>query len=202
VPVLRWFKKYDEEGNEINVDKLDPDHRELVTQPDVWTCEPYRFREIVRKKIDRYFHDQRQRERTLGQKEGPKPLVVLRADSSDIAFADNIGGTLRDLDCDWLRVPDPDVASLEDFAKEYAANGMLVIYRACPRKWILTRLQELRRFLTTESGRRWACALWRQPEDETHTVSLGVDGVFLIEPHRPECVREFVGRLRSHDLPA
>jgi hypothetical protein len=122
--------------------------------------------------------------------------VVLRAERSDKAFAETIGQTLKQLDCDWMRVPDKDVASLEDFAKEYAANGLLVVYRTCPGKWVLTRLQELRKFLQSDFGRRWACGMWRQPTDEEDALSCSVDGLFIIEPGQPQRLKEFVARLR------
>jgi len=195
LPMLRWFNKYDQEGKEIDLQKLDADHRAFVTQAGIWDCDLQRFRELLRTEVDKRFHNLRQQQRAAGA-DGPKPLVVLRADRSDRAFAEEIGQTLRQLSCDALRVPDKEVTSLEDFAKKYAANGMLVVYRTCPGTWVLTRLQELRKFLTTDYGRRWACALWRAPADEEDAMSFWVDGVLVIEPRNQQRLQEFVAQLQ------
>jgi len=192
IPTLRWFNKYDQEGKEVDIEKLDADHRALVTQPGVWDCDAHRFSEIVRAEIEKRFHDGRQQRRLSGA-DGAQPLVVLRADRSDRAFADSIGEDLRKLDCEWVRVPDRDVASLEEFATDCAANGLLVIYRACPGKWVLTRLQELRKFLKSDFGRRWTCGLWRAPEDEDEALSCSVDGLFVC----PQDLQEFVTAVRQ-----
>jgi hypothetical protein len=191
IPTLRWFNKYDQEGNEIDLDKLDADHRTFVTQNGVWDCDAHRFREIVRTEIETRFHDLRQQQRLSGA-DGAQPLIVLRADRSDNQFADRIGDDLRKLDCDSIRVPDGHVSSLEEFAADCAANGLLVIYRSCPGKWVLTRLQELRKFLKSDFGRRWACGLWRAPDDEDEALSCSVDGLFVC----PQDLQEFVSAVR------
>ena len=196
LPTLRWFNKYDKDGKEIDLQKLDADHREFVTQPGIWDCDPQRFRDLIRTDVEKRYHDQRQQQRGEGV-DRPQPLIVLRAERSDKAFAEEIGQTLRQLDFDWLRVPDKDVSSLEDFAKEYAANGMLVVYRACPGKWVLARLQELRKFLKTDFGRRWACGLWRAPEDDEDAMACSVEGLFVIEPRNQQHLEKFVAQLRA-----
>ncbi|MCL4203182.1 MAG: TIR domain-containing protein [Pirellulaceae bacterium] len=196
LPSLRWFNKFDKDGKEIDLQKLDADHRDFVTQVGIWDCDPQRFRGLVRTEVESRFHNLRQQERAAGL-EGPKPLVVLRADRNDKAFAEEIGQTLRQLSCDALRVPDKEFTSLEDFAKKYAAHGLLVVYRTCPGTWMLARLQELRSFLTTDFGRRWACALWRAPEDEEDSLSCWVDGLLVIEPRKQQCLQEFVAQLQT-----
>lgn len=196
LPTLRWFNKYDKDGKEIDLQKLDADHREFVTQPGIWDCDPQRFRDLIRTNVEKRYHDLRQQQRGAGV-DSPQPLIVLRADRSDRAFAEEIGEMLRQLDCDWLRVPDKNVTSLEDFAKKYAANGMLVVYRTCPGEWVLARLQELRKFLKTDFGRRWACGLWRAPEDDEDALSCSVDGLFVIEPRNQQRLEEFVAQLRT-----
>jgi hypothetical protein len=196
LPMLRWFNKYDKDGKELDLLKLDADHRAFVTQTGIWDCDLQRFKELVRTEVDQRFYSLRQHERRT-RVEGPQPLVVLRAERSDKAVAEEIGLSLRGLDCDWLRVPDKDVSSLEDFAKAYAADGLLVVYRACPGSWVLTRLQELRKFLKTDFGRRWACGLWRDPTDDEDALACSVNGLFLIEPRNPQCLNQFVERLRT-----
>jgi|GEM_PF-2109314 len=195
IPTLRWFNKYDQEGKLIDLGKLDADHRAFVTQNGVWDCDPHRFREVVRSEIEMRFHDRQQDKRVSGEG-GAQPLIVMRADRSDRAFADSIGEHLRSLDCDWMRIPDRDVTSMEEFATQCAANGLLVIYRACPGRWVLSRLQELRSFLKTDFGRRWACGLWRAPEDEDDALTCSVDGMFVIERGAPQHLQDFVMAVR------
>jgi hypothetical protein len=195
-PTFRWFNKYGHDGNEIDLAKLDADHRAFVTEAGVWNCDLKRFFDIVRAEIEQRHHARRQREIALTPN-GPRPHVVLRSDRVDKRAAEEIGERLSQLQCDWTRVSDKDIQSLEEFAKEFIANGVLVVYRACAGKWVLTRLQELRKFLSTEVGRRWACALWRAPVDEEDAISCSVDGVHIIKPEHPERLTEFVGRVRA-----
>ncbi|HEX7678090.1 MAG TPA: toll/interleukin-1 receptor domain-containing protein [Thermoanaerobaculia bacterium] len=201
VPTLLWFYKYDNDGNVIDLQRLDADHREFIAQTGAWDCDAQPFRELVRAEVARRFHDLRQHERATGAN-GAHPLVVLRADRLDKVFAEAIGRTLKQFDCDWLRVPDRDVDSLQDFAAEYAANGLLVVYRECPDTWVLRRLQEMRKFLQTEFGRRWACGLWHAPLAED-ALSFEVEGLYVIRASDGdrladgEHFNEFVTQLRT-----
>ena len=74
---------------------------------------------------------------------------------------------------------------------------MLVVYRTCPGTWVLTRLQELRKFLTTDYGRRWACAVVASSEDEEDAMSFWVDGVLVIDPRNQQRLQEFVAQLQT-----
>lgn len=200
LPSFRWFNKHNRDGSEIDVQQLDADHRAFVRQPGVWDFQPGQFRELVRTEVVQRFHDLRQARRNPGGKDW-QPLIVLRAERSDQAVADEIGATLRGLKCDWLRVPDKAVGSFEDFVAQYAGNGLLVVYRACPGHWVLTRLQELRKFLQTEMGRRWACGLWRAPANDEDTLNCSMDGLFLIEPRDPRQLEQFVAAMRLRSQP-
>jgi hypothetical protein len=193
--ILRWFNKFDKDGQLTDVNKLDADHRAFVQQPGIWDYDFQRFRQLVHDEAVRRHHDRRQTER-LTNGHGSHPLVVLRAEKADQQFAEEIGKTLAANNCDWLRVPDK-IGSIDDFAKECAANGMLVIYRACPYDWVLKRLQELRRFLKSEFGKRWTCGLWRAPSDEDEAVAFSVDGLMVIEPQDRQQLDAFIARLRS-----
>lgn len=199
LPVLRWFNKLDKDGNEIDINKLDADHRDFVSAPGVWNCEAPRFREVVRNEIEKRFHDRRQEERLSD--DDAHPLVVVRSDRIDRQTAEEVGKVLNEqFACDWLRPREKDLVSLEELARACAANGLIVIYRSCRADWLLPRLQELRRFVTSEFGRRWVCALWRNPEDDEDPLSFAVNGVYVIEAkvagHMGQ-LRQFIDRMRQ-----
>jgi hypothetical protein len=199
VPILKWFDKFEADGTKVDLEKLDATHHAFVKQDGTWDCDLQRFWEKVRMEVDLRFHNLRQQQR-LTDNRASFPLVVLRSDPSDRTFAEEIGTNLKQLDCDWMRVPDKGIASLDDFAREFAANGMLIVFRACPDRWIISRLQELRKFLQTDLGRRWACGLWRAPDNDEDAVSCSVDGLFVIDPKDPGRLHEFVNLVQKTTL--
>ena len=197
-PSLRWFSKFDSKGGAISLEKLDATHRDFVTLAGTWDCDFEKFKQLVCEEAQRLCLERRQQQLLTSNTAGEsKPLVVIRTDRSDREFADQLGGTLARLQCDWTRVGDKEVESLEQFAAEFAANGLLVVYRSCPGKWVLKRLQELRGFLRSHHGRRWACGLWKEPLDDDDPLSCSLDGLVVIDPRNSTTLEQFVGAMRQ-----
>ncbi|MCY2996361.1 MAG: TIR domain-containing protein [Planctomycetota bacterium] len=194
-PIQRWFNKFDKQGHPLDLQDLDANQRQFVTESGVWDHDFKKFKDRVRDEVQRLALDRRQRSRA-SQSGGAKPLVVIRSDKSDKAFVKELEATLQQLNCEAVRVPDKDIASLDEYAREFPANGLLLVYRECPGRWVLKRLQELRSFLCTELGRRWACGLWNQPQDEEDPISCRLDGILVIDPRDERTLQTFVAELR------
>jgi hypothetical protein len=198
--VHQWFQKFGKDGQPIDLTRLEAGHREFVTQPGVWDCDFGKFLDMVRDDVARRHHDLRQARRAAVG-ENFRPLIIVRADRSDRDHADeSIGKMLNSLSCEWLRIPDKQIQSLDEFARAHAANGLLVVYRACPGNWVLARLQELRSFVRSEFGSRWVCGLWRDPEDDEDALSCSIDGLRVINPRQEATLNEFISQLKRQGM--
>lgn len=190
----RWFNKFDKDGRELDLARLDAAHRELVTLPETWDCDFQRFKQLVGDQAQRQFQQRRNQRRLAAADQ--QPLVVVRSDKADLQFADEVMAKLAELHCDVMRVPEREIKSLDDFAQRYSCDGLLVIYRACQGTWILDRVQELRKFLRRDQGRRWACGLWKQPLDDDDPLSCALNGLLVIDPRDEQTLHRFLRCIR------
>jgi hypothetical protein len=192
-PVQRWFLKFDPLGRELDLAQLDAAHRAFIKLNSTWDYDFHRFKQLVAEDAQRR---RLERDREQARHQGAAPLLVIRADKSDQQIANEIGERLEQQQCKCLRLSAKDSLSLESLARRLAAQGLLIVYGACPGVWLLQQLQGLRKFRRTEIGLRWSYGLWNEPLEET-PLSCQFDGLMVIDPRDETTLRSFLAHLRQ-----
>ena len=69
---------------------------------------------------------------------------------------------------DLMDVPSSMIDSLDEVVSQFPAGGLLVIFRRS--RDILPRIQQLRKFTTSEAARHWVLGFWNSPEDPKKAI--------------------------------